>query len=91
MSEQLQKELDEMKINARVLTTQVNSHKEVINALLQENLNARTNFNLSQQYLRESGQQNMALKAELEKISKENEELKKMVEELKVNIPADAA
>lgn len=90
---ELKKEVDDLKINNRVITTQVNSHKEVINQLMQENLNARTNFNLSQQYLNESVQNASSLNAELEKHKKENEELKKQIEELSFQLSqkADAA
>lgn len=93
MSEELnmlKKENEDLKINNRVLAVQVNAHKDVINGLMTENLNARTNFTLSQQYLGESVQQSTALKAEVEKLKKENEELKKQVEELKVPAESDS-
>ncbi len=87
MTEELKKEIDELKINNRVLSTQINSHKEVINSLLQENLNARTNFSLSQQYLNESLQNVTALKTEIEKLTKENEKLKEENELFKTDMP----
>lgn len=86
MSEDLKKKVEELTLNSRVLNTQINSHKEVINQLMQENLNARTNFSLSQQYLGESVQNVQKLTTENEALKKENEELK-----LKLNPPAEGA
>lgn len=85
MSEDLKKKIDELTLNSRVLNTQINSHKEVINQLMQENLNARTNFSLSQQYLQESIQNVQKLNSEVEALKKENDELK-----LKLNPPAES-
>ncbi len=77
MSEELIKKIDDLTINNRVLNTQVNSHKEVINSLMQENLNARTNFSLSQQYLGESTQKVQSLTNEVSVLEKEKQELTK--------------
>ncbi len=87
MTEELKKEIDELKLNNKVLVAQVNAHKEVINQLMQENLNARTNFSLSQQYLNESLQNVTALKTEIEKLTKENEKLKEENESFKTEMP----
>lgn len=96
MSEQLMKEVEELKGQHRILSTQLNSHKEVINNLMQENLNARANFSLSQQYLGESVQVSQklnadisALKAEGDALKAEMENLKKENAELRAKLPAE--
>lgn len=79
----LQKDLQEHKNALNVSNNQVLSHQEVITALMQENLNLRTNFKLSQQYYNDALKGNQTLNAINEDLSKKLDAANKELEALK--------
>ena len=81
MSADLHKQIEDMKLNSRVLAAQVNSHKNVIDALMVENLNCRCNFALSQDYLHEAHADMNKLKAQIEALHAQIVKLKEVPEE----------
>src|SRR5689334_5669322 len=85
----LQKDLDAHKNSLNVSNQQVISGQEVITAIMQENLNLRTNFKLSQQYYNDALKANQTLNAINEELTKKLDAANKELEALK-NPPAAA-
>lgn len=84
----LQKDLQEHKNSLNVCTNQIISHQEVITGLMQENLNLRTNFKLSQQYYNDSLKSNQTLNAINEDMIKKLDAANKELEVLKNQSPS---
>lgn len=80
---QLQNEIQNLKNNQNIFNHQVISHQEVITALMQENLNLRTNFKLSQQYYNDALKGNQTLNAINEDLSNKLAAANKELEALK--------
>lgn len=66
----LQKDLQDHKNSLNIANQQIVSGQEVITGLMQENLNLRTNFKLSQQYYNDALKGNQTLNAINEDLGK---------------------